>query len=80
MKTTATFTESHETELRRIASLNVFAAKIAQTILSKEYYKASAKQVDILNSVSEIDFFISADYENDYIERGQQRQRNLMYI
>ncbi len=80
MKTTMTFTSEHETELRRIATLNVFAAKIAQTILSKDEYKASSKQVDILNQVSEIEFCISNDYANNYMETMQQRQRNLMYV
>ena len=80
MKTTMTFTAEHETELRRIATLNVFASKIAQTILSKEVYRASAKQVDILNEVSEITFYISNDYSNEIMERNQQNQRNLMYL
>ena len=80
MKTTMTFTTEHEAELRRIATLNVFASKIAQTILSKEVYRASAKQVDILNEVSEITFYISNDYSNEIMERNQQNQRNLMYL
>ena len=80
MKTTMTFTAEHEAELRRIVTLNVFASKIAQTILSKEVYKASPKQVDILNEVSEITFYISDDYSNEIMERDQQRQRNLMYL
>lgn len=80
MKTTMTFTSEHETELRRIANLNVFAAKIAQTILSKDEYKASSKQVDILNEVSDLEFCISNDYANTYMEAAQQRQRNLMYV
>ena len=80
MKTTLTFTENHIIELNRIANLNVFASKIAQTILSKDEYKASSKQVDILNQVSEVEFCISDDYCNEYIERSQQRQRNLMHL
>jgi len=80
MKTTMTFTTEHEAELNRIVTLNVFASKIATTILSKDFYKASPKQVDILNQVSDIEFYISDDYSNDIMERGQQRQRNLMYL
>jgi len=80
MKTTMTFTSEHEKELKRIATLNVFAAKIAKTILGSEVYKASAKQVDILNQVSEIEFYISDGYSNQYMETAQQRQRNLMYF
>ena len=80
MKTTMTFTNEHEAELNRIATLNVFASKIAQTILSKEVYRASVKQVDILNEVSEITFYISNDYSNEIMERNQQKQRNLMYL
>lgn len=80
MKTTMTFTNEHEAELNRIATLNVFASKIAQTILSKEVYRASVKQVDILNEVSEITFYISKDYSNEIMERNQQKQRNLMYL
>ena len=80
MKTTMTFTTEHEAELNRIATLNVFASKIAQTILSKEVYRASVKQVDILNAVSEIEFYISNDYSNEIMERNQQNQRNLMNL
>lgn len=80
MKTTMTFTTEHKAELNRIAGLNKFASKIAQTILSKDEYRASAKQVDILNEVSEIEFYISNDYSNQYMETAQQRQRNLMYL
>jgi len=80
MKTTMTFTAEHEAELNRIATLNVFASKIAQTILSRDVYRASVKQVDILNEVAEVEFFISNDYANDIMERGQQRQRELMYV
>jgi len=80
MKTTMTFTEAHIVELNRIAGLNKFASKIAQTILSKDEYRASSKQVDILNEVSEIEFYISNDYSNQYMETAQQRQRNLMYV
>lgn len=80
MKTTMTFTAEHEAELRRIVTLNVFASKIATTILSKYVYRASSKQVDILNQVSDIEFYISDDYSNDIMERNQQRQRNLMYL
>lgn len=80
MKTTMTFTEAHIVELNRIATLNVFASKIANTILSKDFYSASSKQVDILNQVSEIEFYISDSYSNQYMETAQQRQRNLMYL
>ena len=80
MKTTMTFTEAHIVELNRIATLNVFASKIAQTILSRDEYKASSKQVDILNQISNEEFYISDDYENQYIETMQQRQRNLMFV
>ena len=80
MKTTMTFTEAHIIELSRITTLNVFASKIAQTILSRDVYSASAKQVDILNQVSEIEFCISENYSNQYMENAQQRQRNLMYL
>ena len=80
MKTTMTFTNDHIAELNRIATLNVFASKIAQTILSKEEYRASAKQVDILNDVSEIEFYISDNYGNSYMEAAQQRQKNLMNL
>ena len=80
MKTTMTFTAEHEAELNRIVTLNVFASKIATTILSKDVYRASSKQVDILNQVSDIEFYISDDYSNDIMERNQQRQRNLMYL
>jgi hypothetical protein len=76
MKTTMTFTSVHEKELNRIASLNVFASKIAQTILSKDEYRASSKQVDILNEVSEIEFFISNDYSNRYEENARERLMN----
>ena len=62
MKTTMTFTEAHIVELNRIATLNVFASKIAQTILSRDEYKASSKQVDILNQISNEEFYISYDY------------------
>ena len=70
-----TFTEEHENELKRIATLNHFAAKIAQTILSKEDYRASAKQVDILMQVSEVEFFISKDYARDYEVEMAERER-----
>jgi hypothetical protein len=80
MKTTMTFTQNHIDELKRIASLKVFAAKIAQTILSKDIYVASSKQVDILNDVAEIEFYISDNYSNQIIENNQQKQRNLMYL
>ena len=76
MKTTMTFTEEHEAELKRIATLNVFAAKIAQTILSKDVYKASSKQVDILNQVSDIEFFISNDYADTYEQNARARMMN----
>ena len=80
MKTTMTFTAEHETELNRIASLNVFASKIAQTILSKDVYSASSKQVDILNEVSDITFYISDRYSNEISDRNQEKQRNLMNL
>ncbi len=76
MKATMTFTTEHEKELNRIASLNVFASKIAQTILSKDEYRASSKQVDILNQVSDIEFFISNDYSNRYEENARERMMN----
>lgn len=76
MKTTMTFTTEHEAELNRIAGLNKFASKIAQTILSKEVYRASAKQVDILNEVSEIEFFISDDYADTYEQNARERMIN----
>lgn len=73
-----TFTAAHIEELNRIATLSVFASKIAQTILSKEEYKASAKQVDILNEVSEIEFYISNDYANTYTENARERMMNSL--
>ena len=76
MKTTMTFTAEHETELNRIANLNVFAAKIAQTILKSDVYRASSKQVDILNQVSEIEFFISNDYADTYEQNARARMIN----
>ena len=76
MNYTMTFTPEHEAELRRIAELPVFAAKIAQTILSKEDYRASAKQVDILMQASEIEFFISKDYARVYEVEMAERERN----
>jgi len=79
MKTTRTFTVEHIAELERIVKLNVFASKIAATILSKDFYSASAKQVDILNEVSEITFYVSDGYSNKYMETAQQRQKQLMY-
>lgn len=75
MKYTMTFTEAHEAELKRIAELGVFASKIAQTILSNEVYRASAKQVDILMSESEIEFFISNDYADNYENAMRDRER-----
>lgn len=80
MKYTLTFTEKHELELRKIATQNNFAAKVARTILSKDVYRASPKQVDILNEVSDITFYISKDYVWEIEEREMQRQRNLMYL
>jgi len=81
MKYTMTFTEEHEAELRRIAEMDCFAAKVARTILSNETYRASAKQVDILNEVAEnVTFYISNDYSNMYTENAQERQRRLMYL
>jgi hypothetical protein len=77
MKYTMTFTEAHEAELRRIATLNVFASKIAQSILSSETYKASSKQVDILNQISldnDIEFNISNDYAFRYEDAARARQ------
>jgi hypothetical protein len=76
MKTTMTFTEAHIIELNRIATLNVFASKIATTILSKDFYSASSKQVDILNQVSEIEFYISNDYANTYEQNARIRMIN----
>jgi len=78
MKTTTTFTQSHIEELERISKTNTFAAKIATTILSKEEYMASAKQVDILNDASEIIFYVSDNYGHIYMENAQERQRQLM--
>ncbi len=75
MKTTITFTKEHEKELKRISELNVFAAKIANTILSREIYRASSKQVDILNEVSDIEFYISDDYSFRYEEDATARTR-----
>jgi len=75
MKTTITFTKEHEKELKRISELNVFAAKIANTILSREIYRASSKQVDILNEVSDIEFYISDDYSFRYEEDAAARTR-----
>ena len=74
MKTTMTFTTEHEAELRRIATLNVFASKIAQTILSREIYIASSKQVDILNEVSEITFYIEDRRVDEYMSNSRYRQ------
>ena len=74
MKTTMTFTKEHESELNRIASLNVFASKIAQTILSREIYIASSKQVDILNEVSEITFYIEDRRVDEYMSNSRYRQ------
>lgn len=76
MKTTMTFTSKHETELNRIATLNVFASKIAQTILKSDVYRASSKQVDILNQVSEIEFYISNDYADTYEQNARTRMMN----
>ena len=69
-----TFTTEHEAELQRIAGLGKFASKIAQTILSNENYRASAKQVDILNEVSDVEFFVSNDFANRYEENARQRE------
>lgn len=74
MKTTMTFTTEHEAELNRIASLNVFASKIAKTILSREIYIASSKQVDILNEVSEITFYIEDRRVDEYMANSRYRQ------
>ena len=80
---TAIFTEEHENELKRIATLNVFASKIAQTILSKENYKASFKQVEVIEQESSLEFYPSDDYlrlamnQNDVnseIQREKQRR------
>ena len=76
MKTTMTFTTEHEAELNRIATLNVFASKIAQTILKSEVYRASSKQVDILNQVSDIEFYISNDYADTYEQNARARMMN----
>lgn len=80
MKTTTTFTEDHIKELERISKTNTFAAKIATTILSKSEYTASSKQVDILNDVSEIMFYVSDNYGHIYLEKSQERQRQLLNI
>ena len=77
MKTTMTFTTEHESELNRIASLNVFASKIAQTILSREIYIASSKQVDILNEVSEIPFYIEDRRVDEYMANSRYRQAGI---
>ena len=78
MKTTMTFTEDHITELKRIATLNVFASKVAQTLLSREEYRASAKQVDIINEISDLVFFISDGYSNIYADNARQRTLNSL--
>ena len=80
MRTTLTFTTAHEEELKRIATLDCFAAQIAKTILSKDYFRCSDKQASILNKVSDLEFFESDNYTNATMERVQQRQRNLMYL
>jgi len=80
MKTTTTFTQSHIEELERISKTNTFASKIAITILSKEVYTASSKQVDILNDVSEIMFYVSDNYGHIYMENAQNRQSQLMNL
>lgn len=76
MNYTMTFTKEHEEELKRIVTLNKFASKIAQTILSKEDYSCSSKQSDILNEVSEITFYISNNYSNKIEEEMRQRTLN----
>ena len=76
MNYTMTFTKEHEEELKRIVTLNKFASKIAQTILSKDHYKASSKQVDIINEVSEITFYISEDTSERIEEEMRQRTIN----
>ena len=76
---TATFTQEHEDELRRIATLNVFASKIAQTILSKEVYRASFKQVEIIEQESSLEFYPSDDYIREHMiqsEINSEIQRN----
>lgn len=80
MRTTILFTAAHEEELKRIATLDCFAAQIAKTILSKDYYRCSDKQASILNKVSDLEFFESDNYTNATMEKCQQRQRNLMYL
>lgn len=73
-----TFTSEHIAELNRIAELPCFAAKVAKTILSREVYRASSKQVDILNEESEIEFFISDDYSDKYEEAARRRMLNSL--
>lgn len=73
MKYTLTFTEEHEQELRKIAEMDVFAAKIARTILSSDVYKASPKQVEILNQVSDVYFYISNDYSFKIEQENRER-------
>jgi len=81
MKYTLTFTREHEEELKRIASTDSFAGKIARTILSGEEYKASPKQVVILNKeAEEVTFSISHHYDvffNGEHEREIRRQIRL---
>lgn len=80
MRTTLLFTEAHEEELKRIATLDCFAAQVAKTILSRDFYRCSDKQASILNKVSDLEFFESDSYSNATLEKMQQRQRNLMYL
>lgn len=76
MTKTMTFTQENINELMRISELNIFASKIAKTILSKDEYIASAKQVDILNEISEIEFFISNNYSEIYADEARIRRNN----
>lgn len=82
MTHTTLFDEAHEAELRRIATIDTFASKIAMTILSREDYVCSPKQAYILNKEAKdgFEFFQSNGYSNDQLERIQRRQRNLMYV
>lgn len=78
---TTTFTEAHEAELRSIATGNNLASKIAQTILKSDIYRASSKQVEILNQEScwnDIEFFISNDYEDKYNQAAAEREREVL--
>jgi len=80
MKATETFTKENELELIRIAKLDVFASKIALTILSKKEFRASSKQVTILNEVSLIKFvetYKSNPFYYDDMIRNYHRKAQL---